>query len=383
MTELVERTIPTSVRIRMAHAAVQALNEQGVDLLHIKGVALDPRLAFPGRSSADADVLCRPAHVERLLLALRGSGWSLLNTFPESSAFEHSATLHHPAWGWLDLHRQYPGLGREPAAAFDALWATHGITTIAGVSCAVPAPPDQAVLLLLHAARSPGEPKARADVAHVWSRATPESREAILSSVDRLGAGLAFAVILGTLDEHRDDPEYSLWRIASAGGTRLDEWRARVVPPEAWGRRRALSRGRSSSTTSTWRSPDARRVRGTSSRSSSPAPSVASRSSTPSSAGVVGAGDGLMAEGYMVPDDVAVVTEDDAVDVALLPRGPIVALDGSAAEIWRAVTDTAPETDWLTRLATHFAVTVDEIGADTGAFLADLTARGLLAAQRT
>ncbi|MDF3046658.1 MAG: 2-nitropropane dioxygenase-like protein [Ornithinibacter sp.] len=229
MTELVERTIPVSVRIRMAHAAVQTLATQHlVDLLHIKGVSLDPRLAFPGRSSADADVLCRPEHVERLLLAMRESGWSLLNTFTKSSAFEHSATLHHPTWGWLDLHRRYPGLGRDPATAFDTLWATRGVATIAGVPCAVPAPSDQAVLLLLHAARSPGELKARSDVAHVWGSATPESRDAILSSVDRLGADLAFAVILGTLDEHRDDPEYALWRIASAGGTRLDEWRARV-----------------------------------------------------------------------------------------------------------------------------------------------------------
>src|SRR5829696_4583034 len=229
MTQLVERTIPISVRIRMAHAAVQALAAQhAVDLLHIKGVALDPGLSFPGRSSADADVLCRPEHVALLLLAMRKSGWSLLNTFTKSSAFEHSATLHHPTWGWLDLHRQYPGLGPDPAAAFDTLWGSHGVVTIAGMSCPVPAPPDQAVLLLLHAARSPGEHKARSDVAHVWSRATPESREAILSSVDRLGAGLAFAVILGTLEEHREDPEYALWRVASAGGTRLDEWRARV-----------------------------------------------------------------------------------------------------------------------------------------------------------
>ena len=183
----------------MAHAAVQTLaTRHAVDLVHIKGVALDPRLAFPGRSSADADVLCRPEHVERLLLAMRESGWSLLNTFTKSSAFEHSATLHHPTWGWLDLHRRYPGLGRDPATAFDTLWATRGVATIAGVPCAVPAPSDQAVLLLLHAARSPGELKARSDVAHVWGSATPESRDAILSSVDRLGADLAFAVILGS-----------------------------------------------------------------------------------------------------------------------------------------------------------------------------------------
>ena len=48
-----------------------------------------------------------------------------------------------------------PGLGRDPATAFDTLWATRGVATIAGVPCAVPAPSDQAVLLLLHAARSP------------------------------------------------------------------------------------------------------------------------------------------------------------------------------------------------------------------------------------
>ena len=54
------------------------------------------------------------------------------------------------------------------------------------------------------------------------------ARDRVLDWVGRLDAGLAFSVITGTLDEHRDDPAYDLWRVAARGGTRMEEWRARV-----------------------------------------------------------------------------------------------------------------------------------------------------------
>ena len=45
-------SVPLSVRLRFGHAAVQRLAEQiGVDLLHIKGVAVDRELR-PSRTAA-------------------------------------------------------------------------------------------------------------------------------------------------------------------------------------------------------------------------------------------------------------------------------------------------------------------------------------------
>lgn len=220
--------VPLQVRIGFAHACLQWIADRcGADLLHVKGAALDPTLV-PGRGFSDADVLARPEHVEPLLHELRLHGWELINSFAYGSSFEHSATLRHPDFGLLDLHRIYPGTGPTPEAAFDTLWSGRTTTVLGGVECAVPCRDAQAVLLLLHAARGGQDAKAANDVEWVWAGADDASRARILDWVGRLDAALGFSVITGTLDEHRHDPAYDLWRVASRGGTRMDEWRARV-----------------------------------------------------------------------------------------------------------------------------------------------------------
>ncbi|NUO34136.1 MAG: 2-nitropropane dioxygenase [Dermatophilaceae bacterium] len=221
-------TVPLEVRIGFAHASAQWVADHlALDVLHVKGAALDPTLV-PGRGYSDADVLARPQDVEVLLEELRGHGWDLINSFAYGSSFEHSATLRHRDFGLLDLHRIYPGAGPTPAAAFDALWQERRTTVLGGVRCAVPSRDAQAVLLLLHAARGGGDPKGLHDIESVWTSAPDDQRARIVEWVERLDAGLGFSVITGTLDEHRDDPAYDLWRVASRGGTRWDEWRARV-----------------------------------------------------------------------------------------------------------------------------------------------------------
>ena len=86
---------------------------------------------------------------------------------------------------------------------------------------------------------------------------------------------------------------------------------------------------------------------------------------------------------YRRPQDVAVVDDEPrdggrgAVYVALLPDGPPVVLDGTAALIWReAVADDAGPV--VTRVAARAGVPEDEVRADVEAFLADLVLRGLL-----
>ena len=221
-------SVPLEVRIGFAHASLQWIADRcGADLIHVKGAALDPTLV-PGRGYSDADVLARPHQVRHLLDELRRHDWELINSFTFGSSFEHSATLRHDDFGLLDLHRIFPGTGPTPEQAFDTLWAARTTTTLGGVECAVPPRDAQAALLLLHAARGGGDLKAANDVEWVWNAVDDAQRQRILGWIDRLDARLGFSVITGTLDDHRDDPAYDLWRVASRGGTRMDEWRARV-----------------------------------------------------------------------------------------------------------------------------------------------------------
>jgi len=82
---------------------------------------------------------------------------------------------------------------------------------------------------------------------------------------------------------------------------------------------------------------------------------------------------------YRPGPDAGVTMSDDgrSVYVAHLPGGPLVVLEGAAALIWVEAT-TAPATGWVARVADAVGQAEDVIAADVSAFVADLTARGLL-----
>ncbi|MDQ6897119.1 MAG: 2-nitropropane dioxygenase, partial [Actinomycetota bacterium] len=153
--------------------------------------------------------------------------WSLASNFRNSSAFEHAATLRHIEFGWADVHRSFPGLGGDPDVAFHRLWADRGERQIGGFACAVPSLPAQTLVVLLHAARSPGA-RAGLDIATVWDAAPPQRRAEVHSLVEQIGAEVGFAAAVGDLDVYRGHPDYPLWRVASHGGTRMEEWWARI-----------------------------------------------------------------------------------------------------------------------------------------------------------
>lgn len=227
-------SVPLPVRLRFGHAAVQHLAEQvGVDLLHIKGAAVDPSLRPGNYAGSDVDVLVRPEHVPALDRAMRQHGWRLYSTFEYGSPFGHAQTYIHDAWGFIDLHRYFPGIRLEPERAFDVFWSDRHEIEIAAVGCLVPGVTAQAVLLLLNAARAPRQ--ARPDVSAVWSSASDEQRREIEGLVGRLHAEVAFAAATGTLDRYVDARDYRLWKVASEGGSRSEEWWARIrAAPSVW-----------------------------------------------------------------------------------------------------------------------------------------------------
>lgn len=222
--------VPLDVRVRLGHAAVQRLAElHDVDLLHIKGPAIDPSLAHAGRQATDVDVLVRPGHEDVFLRSCGEAGFRLVSHFRTGSPFEHSATLHHAVWGHVDVHRLFPGIGLTPEQAFTRLWGTRTRTLIGGIWCPTPGAAAQAVLLVLHAARTVRGGQATADVDHVWHEAAPSRREAVLAEVAALDAQVAFAAGIGALGSVPDGPRRRTWAAMTQDGGRLREWRARIA----------------------------------------------------------------------------------------------------------------------------------------------------------
>ena len=220
--------VPVAVRVELGHAAVQRLAEEsGVDLLHIKGPAVHPGLRRTPSSGSDVDVLVRPDGVDALMAALAAHGWRVETEFTSGSAFDHAANLYHPSWGLLDVHRHYPGMERDPDAAFSVLWGTRGSVALAHVPCAVPDPLSQSLVLLLHAARTPHGGEEHPDVGPNWHDRTPQDRDRIAQIARATGATVGLAAATGHLAEHAHDPQAALWRVFTEGGDRLDEWGAR------------------------------------------------------------------------------------------------------------------------------------------------------------
>ncbi|MEE8868773.1 MAG: nucleotidyltransferase family protein [Acidipropionibacterium acidipropionici] len=230
--------IPVADRVRLAHGILQrTADDAGVDILHIKGPALHHELlqheqrdgeSVPvPRHSTDADVLVRPAHLERFQEALERGGWQMTADFIAGSAFGHAANYWHQVLGYCDVHRRFPGIEIAPEYAFELMWAGRRPAEIAHVTCQTPGLTAQRLIILLHAARS-GRTD-HPDKHRAWDEGSDTDRQAVRRLAARLGAEVALAAATGHLDEFRGDRHYDLWRQFSTGdSSRWHEWRARI-----------------------------------------------------------------------------------------------------------------------------------------------------------
>jgi len=227
--------LPPSVRVELAHAATCRLAELiGADVLVLKGPRMDPTVGFDGRASSDVDILVRPTQLTLVLDALTAHGATALDRFETGSPFGHSTTFFSPVWGHLDVHRFVPGVELDPAAAFERLWADREEVRFGGIPGWQPGPAAQALVLVLHAARSGPEGRSLVDVDHAWNRATSARRAEILELVAGVQAEVAWAAATGGLEGFRGRASYRLWRAVSREEGRLAEWRGRVAAAPTW-----------------------------------------------------------------------------------------------------------------------------------------------------
>ncbi len=218
-------TAPIAARVHLAHAVVQKLaEERNIDLLHLKGPAVLPGLRAAGRQSSDVDVLLRPSHLSKMIAALESIGWEQRTDFATGSVFAHAANWWHDDWGWVDVHVSWPGVGVGAEQGYDVLSRGALQHAIAHWDCPVPHRVAQRLILVLHAARSGGS-----DVDLAWTAADPAEQAEVRALAAELDAEVALAAGIGELELHRDHPTYALWRHFVEGGSRLDEWRARMA----------------------------------------------------------------------------------------------------------------------------------------------------------
>ncbi|WP_207208218.1 nucleotidyltransferase family protein [Nocardioides glacieisoli] len=219
--------MPIGARVHLAHAVVQKLaDDRGIDLLHLKGPAVLPGLRAGGRQSSDVDVLVRPSHLHLLVTALESVGFEQRTDFATGSVFAHAANWWHDSWGWVDVHVSWPGVTIDAERAFEVLSRDSVQHPIAHRACPVPGRTAQRLVLVLHAARSGG---GTADIEGSWTVADPEERAEVRGLTAELGAEVALAAGIGELELHRGAPTYALWHQFVHGGSRLDEWRARLT----------------------------------------------------------------------------------------------------------------------------------------------------------
>lgn len=246
LNDVIRAEVPLAARIRLAHAVVQSLAERsGVDLLHVKGPAADPAW-YPPHGGSDVDVLVRPSHLAVVEEALLAAGWTRRGGYDDSSAWAHAASWWHDRWGYLDLHRSWPGLEVEPEAAYDAVARDRATREIAHHPCPVPRLEAEVLLLALHAGRSGPYRDSTRHLRACWEAADVGLRAAVEALATELHAEVGLAAGLGRLDEWRDHPDHDLWAFYASGDeNRWREWRARLRSARAHGRlgatlRRAL-----------------------------------------------------------------------------------------------------------------------------------------------
>lgn len=218
--------IPLHVRIHFGRAAVQLVADHvGADILHIKGDAVDPSLRVQ-RYGTDVDIIVRPEQIDLLDDAIRRAGWRLYSSFELGSPFGHAQTYMHDTWGHLDLHRRFPGIRLDDATAFQVLARDASVMDVAGITCPVPSVSTQAGLLILNASRAGGAH--HPDVHFLWAEASPQDRARVRAVITELRAEVAFAASVGGLDHYRGRPDYRLWKVLTEGGSRSEEWWARI-----------------------------------------------------------------------------------------------------------------------------------------------------------
>ncbi|GAA2239678.1 hypothetical protein GCM10009851_26320 [Herbiconiux moechotypicola] len=164
--------------VLLAHALVaQIAASSEIPCLFIKGPGCRLQGLRPGGTiSSDVDAWAEPAHAPRLIELLETRGWARR---PRSELDDfypvHSVTLYHPSWPCdIDVHSRFPGMDGEPGSVFAHLWSRRTYVELAHWPVPLPSLPDHALILALHALRTPWSAKGQKELQFLIHSCLPE-----------------------------------------------------------------------------------------------------------------------------------------------------------------------------------------------------------------
>lgn len=245
--------------VALLHAWADALaRAEGIRALSIKGISATSSGLRTARPSSDADILIEPGRFAAYCAALTSLGWTKYVDTVAGPALNNDRvgeTFKHPAWPLtIDVHGSFPGLLTDTTTAFDALWWRRTTTAIAGVAVTTCDLLGHAVILLSHAARTPGQSTQQQEAAEVErtlaERLDPIQREQLTRLAEATGTVDTLANTWRRLEiqptTHTDPAILREWRervalsethealwIAELRGARPREW-PRVLGRALW-----------------------------------------------------------------------------------------------------------------------------------------------------
>jgi hypothetical protein len=233
--------------VELGYALVtRAADDVGARVLVIKGLVNEAHGLREPHVSADVDVLVEPTRLQDVVAGLCSHGWTRVPLPPVASPFgAHSVALAHARWPCeIDVHDRFPGFLADPSQVFETLWEDRADVTLGHVHVPATGLHGTALILALHALRTPHASRSERELAGLVRRA--ESRGIgpgrLLTLAEATGCTTTARPLLAALGvdpgpsaaADRAVQEWELRRLI--GPTRNLGWliAARRTPPWRW-----------------------------------------------------------------------------------------------------------------------------------------------------
>lgn len=134
----------------------RTLDREGIRSLAIKGrIPAIQQLRAP-QPSADVDIWAAPADASSAADLLLARGWFEVTAKAPSVLAAHARAFRHADWNVeVDLHHAWPGFLCDSTDAFEFCWRTRESVRLMNQPVAVTSVPVSALMVALHALRSP------------------------------------------------------------------------------------------------------------------------------------------------------------------------------------------------------------------------------------
>ncbi|WP_058625090.1 nucleotidyltransferase family protein [Microbacterium testaceum] len=223
VTQLAPPVLSSPLHELVYALTAQVAAEHGIRCVFTKGPALMLQGLREREHSGDVDVWCDPARWDDLAEALEPWGWAREPDAWRGTAVHHTATMRPERWGCeIDIHRRFPGLTIDDAAAFEIVLRDAEPLRFGAVDILVPRVSTHAVLAAIHAVRpvigaGPRTRDISDGAARLLARA-PDTLERAreLGAVVALRDELAPLAAPGSLDADEGTPRDWAWRAESS-----------------------------------------------------------------------------------------------------------------------------------------------------------------------